>query len=84
MTFHLCRVIIDLSELAEHSAPVLAEAELHEQWVLELGEHHGAEFHRLLDADDRKLRRWLNETRTRPQAMRAVRQEIRKRTQTRS
>ena len=76
MAFHLSRVVIDLRELAEHSAPVLAEAELHEQWVSELGEDHDTLFHQLLDADNRKLRRWLGESRTRPQAMRAVREEI--------
>lgn len=76
MAFHLSRVVIDLRELAEHSAPVLAEAELHEQWVSELGEDHDALFHQLLEADNRKLRRWLSETHTRPQAMRAVREEI--------
>ena len=79
MAFHLCRVIIDLPELAEHSAPVLAEAELHEQWAGDLGEEHEPQFHQLLDADDRKLRGWLNEARTRPQAMRAVREEIARR-----
>ena len=76
MAFHLCRVVIDVAELAEHTAPVLAEAELHEQWVNDLGQDLEQRFHQLLDEDDRKLRRWLNLTRTRPQAMRAVRQEI--------
>lgn len=76
MACHLIRVIIDTKELAEHSAPVLAEAELHEQWVSELGEACEPDFHQLLEADNRKLRRWLSETHTRPQAMRAVREEI--------
>lgn len=76
MAFHLSRVVIDLRELAEHSAPVLAEAELHEQWVGDLGEAREPEFHEFLDADDRKLRRWLDEARTRPQALRAVREQI--------
>ena len=76
---HLSRVIIGLRELAEHSAPVLAEVELHEEWVQSLGTSAESELHRLLEGDDRKLRKWLNEPRTRPQAMRAVRQEIRRR-----
>ena len=76
MAFHLCRVVIDLRELAEHSAPVLAEAELHEQWVGDLGEEREPEFHQFLDADNRKLRSQLHEARTRPQAMRTAREEI--------
>ena len=76
---HLSRVIIGLRELAEHSAPVLAEVELHEEWVETLGKAAERELHQLLEENDRKLRRWLNEPRTRPQAMRAVRQEIRRR-----
>lgn len=76
---HVSRVIISLRELAEHSAPVLAEVELHEEWVEGLGRLAEREFHQLLEDDDRKLREWLNEPRTRPQAMRAVRQEIRRR-----
>lgn len=74
---HLIRVIIDVAELAEYSAPVLAEAELHEEWVGELGQAEEHEFHRFLDARDRKLRVWLNEAHMRPQAKRSVRQEIR-------
>jgi hypothetical protein len=70
---------IGLRELAEHSAPVLAEVELHEEWVQSLGKDAEREFHQLLEDDGRKLREWLNEPRTRPQAMRAVRQEIRRR-----
>jgi len=76
MAFHLTRAIIDVAELAEFSAPVLAEAELHEEWVGELGQDKGDEFHRYLDGDDRKQRNWLSEPRTRPQAMQAVRREI--------
>ena len=79
MAHHLSRVIIDVAELAEFSAPVLAEVELHEEWVGELGQDKGDEFHRFLDREDRKLRDWLRETHLRPQAMRAVRQEIRRR-----
>lgn len=78
MVHHLSRVIIDLAELAEHSAPILAEVDLHEEWVTDLGETAEPEFHRFLDADDRKLRNWLNEARTRPQVFQAVRREIRR------
>ena len=76
MACHLTRVIIDVAEFAEQSAPVLAEAELHEQWLSDLSEEYEPRFHQLLEADNRKLRHWLNEARTRPQAMRAVREEI--------
>ena len=76
MACHLIRVIIDVAELAEQSAPVLAEAELHEQWVSDLGEECEPQFHQLLEADNRRLRRWLSEAHTRSQAMRAVREEI--------
>ena len=79
MVYHLSRVIIDLVELAEQSAPILAEVDLHEEWVTDLGEAAEPEFHRFLDADDRKLRKWLIEVHTRPQAIKAVRQEIRRR-----
>lgn len=79
MVYHLSRVIIDLVELAEHSAPILAEVDLHEEWVTDLGKAAEPEFHRFLDADDRKLRKWLIEVHTRPQAIKAVRQEIRRR-----
>ena len=79
MTYHLSRVIIGLSELAEHSAPALAEADLQEEWLQVLGMEEERGLHELLEADDRKLRNWLNEARTRPQAMRAVRQEISRR-----
>ena len=79
MAHHLSRVIIDVAELAEFSAPVLAEVELHEEWVGELGQDSDHEFHRYLDGDNRKRRNWLSETHSRPQAMQAVRQEIRRR-----
>lgn len=79
MVYHLSRVIIDLVELAEQSAPILAEVDLHEEWVTDLGEAVEPEFHQFLDADDRKLREWLIEVHTRPQAIKAVRQEIRRR-----
>ena len=78
MAFHLSRVVINVAELAEHSAPVLAEAELHEQWVSDLGATAEPDFHQLLDADSRRLRRRLNEAHTRPQVRMAVRREIRR------
>lgn len=76
MAFHISRVVINLAELAEFSAPVLAEAELHEQWVSELGEQYEAQFHQLLEANGRKLRSWLDSAHTRSQALRYVRMEI--------
>ncbi|MYA73059.1 MAG: hypothetical protein F4Y27_00030 [Acidimicrobiaceae bacterium] len=76
---HLSRVIIDVAELAEYSAPVLAEAELHEEWVGQFGHQTNDEFMWYLDCEDRKVRGWLSETHMRPQAMRTVRQEIRRR-----
>jgi hypothetical protein len=79
MAFHLTRVAIDLPTLAEQTAPILAEAELHEDWVRELGEDAEPAFHALLDEDDRKLRNWLRSPATRNQAMRTVRQVIRSR-----
>lgn len=79
MAHHLCRAIIDLAILAEHSAPVLAEVDLHEEWVDALGPGSEDAFHELLDADSRRLREGLKEPRTRPQTMRRVRQEIRDR-----
>ena len=78
MAYHLSRVVIAMPELAEHSAPVLAEVELQEEWAQALGVEAEGDFHRLLDADDRELRNGLTEARTRPQAMRSVRQEIRR------
>ena len=58
---------------------MLAEVELHEEWVGALGQDSDDEFHQYLDGDKRKLRDWLSGTHSRPQAMRAVRQEIRRR-----
>lgn len=79
LAHHLTRVVIDLPTLAEHCAPILAEAELHEDWIVAFGPEAATEFHVLLDADSRKLRKWLREPGTRPQAMRAVRQAIKSR-----
>lgn len=81
LAHHLTRVVIPTAELAEHCAPILAEAELHEDWVGALGGGDEAEFHRLLDAEDRKLRSWLAEPSRRNQAMSTVRREIRRRLQ---
>jgi len=79
LAHHLTRVAIPIVELAEHCAPILAEAELHEDWVRDLGAESENEFHQFLDADDRKLRGWLEESSTRTQAMATVRREIRSR-----
>ncbi|MDE0497259.1 MAG: hypothetical protein OXH86_07890 [Acidimicrobiaceae bacterium] len=79
MAHHLTRVVIALAELAEHCAPVLAEADLHEEWVTELGAAVEPDFHTLLDRDNRKLRAWLEEARTRHQAIATIRKEIRAR-----
>ena len=79
MAHHLTRVVIELTELAEHSAPVLAEVDLHEEWTTELGAAAESAFHTLLDQEDRKLRVWLEAPRTRNQAISAVRREIRAR-----
>lgn len=79
LAHHLTRVVIDLPTLSEHCAPILAEAELHEEWIAVLGPATAAEFQDFLDADDRKLRSWLRQPATRPQAMRAVRQAIKSR-----
>lgn len=79
LAHHLTRVAIPTAELAEHCAPILAEAELHEDWVHELGAGAEEEFHDLLDADDRKLRAWLTDPATRSQAMSTVRRQIRHR-----
>ncbi len=76
---HLTRVVIPLAELAEHCAPILAEAELHEDWVGALGLDTEQQFHEFLDADDRKLRSWLSDSANRAQAMSMVRREIRRR-----
>ena len=79
LAHHLTRVAIPTAELAEHCAPVLAEAELHEDWVRELGAEAEELFHTFLDAEDRKLRSWLGDPAKRPQAMSSVRREIRDR-----
>lgn len=79
LAHHFCRQIVPLADLAEASAPILAEIELEEDWARDLGEQEAKEFHEFLDADNRKLRNWLGEPATRAQAMRAVRQEIRRR-----
>lgn len=81
LAHHLTRVAIAPEELAEHCAPILAEAELHEDWVGALGSEAEKEFQGLLDADGRKLRSWLVEPAKRAQAMRSVRQEIRRRSE---
>ena len=83
-SFHITQIVAPIQnhfvhELAEYSAPVLAEAELHEQWVSDLGATAEPDFHQLLDADSRRLRRRLNEAHTRPQVRMAVRREIRRR-----
>lgn len=79
MVYHLTRMSIDLDDLAELSAPILAEAEIHEEWVNLLGVDAEPDFHLFLDAENRKLREWLQEGRTRPQAIKVIRQEIRRR-----
>lgn len=79
LAHHLTRVAIDTAELAEHCAPIFAEAELHEDWLSTLGEDAETQFHELLDSDDRKLRSWLRNPAMRPQAMTRVRREIRHR-----
>ena len=45
MAFHLCRVVIDLAELAEHSAPVLVKTDLLEEWVDSFGVGSEGSFH---------------------------------------
>lgn len=82
MAFHLCRVVIDLAELAEHSAPVLVETDLLEEWVDSFGVGSEGSFHQFLDSEDRKLRDCLSQPSTRPQAVQAVRKEIRRQQQT--
>lgn len=79
LAHHLTRVAIDTAELAEHCAPVLAEAELHEDWLGALGADAEQQFHDLLDSDDRKLRSWLSDPAKRSQAMTTVRREMRQR-----
>lgn len=79
LAHHLTRVAIPTAELAEHCAPILAETELHEDWVRAFGAGAEEEFHDLLGADDRKLRDWLADPAKRAQAMSKVRREIRER-----
>jgi hypothetical protein len=79
LAHHLTRVVIETAELAEHCAPILAEAELHEDWLGALGADAEPQFHEFLDADDRKLRSWLADPAKRSQAMTTVRREIRQR-----
>lgn len=79
LAHHLTRVAIPTAELAEHCAPVLAEAELHEDWVGALGGDAEEQFHNFLDGDNRKLRSWLADPANRAQAMTTVRREIRQR-----
>lgn len=79
LAHHLTRVVIETEELAEHCAPILSEAELHEDWLGALGTHAEQQFHEFLDADDRKLRSWLGDPARRSQAMSSVRREIRRR-----
>lgn len=79
LAHHLTRVAIPTAELAEHCAPILAETELHEDWVGALGETTEQQFHDFLDADGRKLRSWLEDPASRAQAMSTVRREIRRR-----
>ena len=82
LAHHLTRVAIPTAELAEHCAPILAEAELHEDWVGVFGVDCEQEFHDFLDADDRKLRSWLSDPAKRAQAMSTVRREVRRRQET--
>jgi hypothetical protein len=82
LAHHLTRVAIDTAELAEHCAPILAEAELHEDWLSALGRNAEAHFHEFLDSDDRKLRSWLADPAMRSQAMTTVRRELRQRRDT--
>ncbi|MCY4518446.1 MAG: hypothetical protein OXB99_14545 [Acidimicrobiaceae bacterium] len=79
MAHHLTRVVIDLSTLAEHSAPVLMEANLHEEWVEALGEASEQEFEALLDADDRLLRNLMSVPQSRFDAQSSIRQQIKQR-----
>lgn len=79
LAHHLTRVAIDSAELAEHCAPILAEAELHEDWLGALGADAEQQFHEFLDSDDRKLRSWLADPAKRSQAMTTVRREMRQR-----
>lgn len=78
MVHHLSRVKLDLMELEEQSAHIIAEVDLHEEWVTQLGQDAESEFHRLLDADDRKLQEDLKSPGTRLEVVQTVRQEIRR------
>lgn len=81
--FHLTRVAIDLPTLYEHSAPILVEAELEEEWVDALDSslpNVVAEFQGLLGGDEEgSLRRQLHAPHTRAGVRRHVRQEIARR-----
>lgn len=92
LTHHLTRVVVDLWTFAEHSAPILLEVELQEDWVSEAMRdvQEGADlakaqqaaedaFQDLLDADERRLRGMLSEPPTRAQAAREIRTAIRDR-----
>ncbi|MGQ0616107.1 MAG: hypothetical protein ACT4PW_03810 [Acidimicrobiia bacterium] len=79
LAHHLTRVVIETAELAEHCAPILAEAELHEDWLGALGADAEPQFNQFLDSDGRKLRSWLADPAKRSQAMTTVRREIRQR-----
>lgn len=79
LAHHLTRVAIETAELAEHCAPILSEAELHEDWLGALGADSEQQFHEFLDVDDRKLRSCLSDPAKRSQAMMTVRREIRRR-----
>ena len=79
MAFHVTRVAIDLETLGEQTAPILMEANLHEEWTVDLGPEEETDFHSFLDADGRKLREWMKTPRTRYQAQMAIRKEIRRR-----
>lgn len=79
MAHHLTRVVIASATLAEHSAPVLMEANLHEEWVEALGKDSEPDFHAFLDADDRQLRKLMSEPQTRFNAQSVIRQQIKHR-----
>ncbi|WP_420445874.1 hypothetical protein [Candidatus Poriferisodalis sp.] len=79
MAHHLTRVVIELTTLEEHSAPVLMEVNLHEEWIEALGENSEQDFGAFLDADDRRLRKLMLESQSRFRAQSLIRQEIRHR-----
>lgn len=79
MVHHLSRVKLDLIELEEQSAHIIAEVDLHDEWVTQLGQGAESEFYRFLDANDRKLREELKSPYTRSAVIQTVRQEIRSR-----